>query len=67
MGAYEFGIGDFDCDQSVDRSDFAHWGDCMTGPSHNSYGAGCQSFDYEFDGDVDLRDFGRFQLHFNAR
>ncbi|MCP4249036.1 MAG: hypothetical protein GY778_18485, partial [bacterium] len=64
MGANEFGIGDFDCDQSVDGSDFSHWGDCMTGPSHGPYDAGCQSFDYEFDGDVDLDDFALFQAAF---
>ncbi len=32
MGAYEFGIGDYDCDQVVDLADFAAWADCMTGP-----------------------------------
>jgi len=33
MGAYEFGIGDYDCDQSVDMADFAAWDTCMGGPS----------------------------------
>jgi len=33
MGAYEFGIGDYDCDQSVDMADFALWAGCMGGPS----------------------------------
>lgn len=66
MGAYEFGIGDFDCDQSVDISDFAHWGDCMTGPFLGPYEEGCQSFDYEFDGDVDLGDFGHFPQQYIA-
>lgn len=66
MGAYEFGIGDYDCDQTVGTSDFANWGDCMTGPSLGPYGAGCQSFDYEFDGDVDLNDFVRFQRQFST-
>jgi len=67
MGAYEFGIGDFDCDQLVDCSDFSHWGDCMTGPFQGPYPAGCRAFDDEFDGDVDLDDLGHFQRLFNAR
>ncbi len=32
MGAYEFGIGDYDCDQVVDLADFSSWQACMTGP-----------------------------------
>jgi len=32
MGAYEFGIGDYDCDQSVDMADLAAWDSCMGGP-----------------------------------
>ena len=31
MGAYEFGIGDYDCDQSVDLVDFGAWEACETG------------------------------------
>ena len=33
MGAYEFGIGDYDCDRVVDLTDFTAWEACMTGPS----------------------------------
>ncbi|MDO8629886.1 MAG: right-handed parallel beta-helix repeat-containing protein, partial [Phycisphaerales bacterium] len=32
MGAYEFGIGDYDCDQVVDLADFSSWQACMIGP-----------------------------------
>ena len=32
MGAYEFGIGDHDCDRTVTLADFAAWDACMTGP-----------------------------------
>ena len=56
MGAYEFAIGDFDCDQVVDLADFASWASCMTGPENGSYADGCETFDFEFDGDVDLHD-----------
>ena len=61
MGAYEFGIGDFTCDQTVDLTDFANWESCMTGPDAGPYPAGCEAFDFEFDGDVDLKDFRGFQ------
>ncbi len=33
LGAYEFGIGDFDCNRSVSLSDFAWLPYCLTGPS----------------------------------
>jgi hypothetical protein len=61
MGAYEYGIGDHQCDGVVDLGDFAAWGDCMTGPDAGPYADNCEAFDYEFDGDVDLLDFARFQ------
>jgi hypothetical protein len=98
MGAYEFGIGDYDCDQAVDLVDFEAWEGCATGPgavnSSAHFGAeysgtiattgsallhpwlhsvapagaiilappGCEAFDFDGDGDVDLADFGRFML-----
>lgn len=61
MGAYEFGIGDYECDEDVDLDDFANWQACMTGPDAGPYVAGCEMFDFEFDGDVDLADFAAFQ------
>jgi hypothetical protein len=61
MGAYEFGIGDYDCDRSVNLTDFSVWSSCMTGPHSGPYEAGCVVFDFDGDGDVDLLDFGGFQ------
>lgn len=60
MGAYEFGIGDHDCDQAVNLNDFAAWSACMIGPLGKSP-EGCQSFDFNADADVDLADFAQFE------
>ena len=60
MGAYEFGIGDADCNETVDLFDFADWAMCMTGPSAGPYAEGCEAFDFEYDADVDLDDYSRF-------
>jgi len=57
IGAYEFGIGDYDCDQTVDLLDFSAWPSCVTGPQSGPYAVGCESFDFNADSDVDLRDF----------
>ncbi len=64
MGAYEFGIGDFNCDQIVTLTDFADWDGCMTGPDVQSISPSCEAFDFEFDGDVDLIDWAGFQNAF---
>jgi len=64
MGAYEFGIGDYDCNQSVDLADFSSWQACMTGPHSGPYEPGCEVFDFNADGDVDLLDFDAFQMIF---
>jgi hypothetical protein len=61
MGAYEFGIGDYDCDQTVDLTDFANWSACMTGPQSGPFDPGCEAFDFNADGVVDLLDFATFQ------
>ena len=61
MGAYEFGIGDFDCSRSVDLTDFASWEACMTGPGGGVNDPACVPFDFEYDGDVDLTDVAGFQ------
>jgi predicted outer membrane repeat protein len=66
MGAYEFGAGDFNCDRAVDLSDFAEWGVCFTGVAVTSYPDGCQAFDFDTDGYVNLRDFAAFQNTFGA-
>ncbi len=51
MGAYEFGIGDYDCDQAVELEDFAAWESCMNGPQGGAYQSanlGPHSGAYEF-------------------
>lgn len=60
MGAYEFGIGDYECDRDVDIGDFEFWPNCMTGPNEGPYPKGCHALDADFDGDIDLRDFSAF-------
>jgi len=57
MGAYEFGIGDFDCDGRVDIFDFTKWSACALGPDVNVEGEACGAYDFDADGNIDLRDF----------
>jgi len=59
IGAYEFGIGDYNCDQTVDLFDFSAWEQCMTGPStaDTAVPQGCEPFDFNADSAVDLRDY----------
>ncbi|MHC4064452.1 MAG: choice-of-anchor Q domain-containing protein [Planctomycetota bacterium] len=66
MGAYEFGIADFDCDRDVDLDDLAGWSPCVTGPGNGPYDPGCEAFDVDGDTDVDLADFGGFQSAFTG-
>lgn len=64
MGAFEFGIGDGNCDRVVNLSDWSLFVDCVTGPVGDSIGAGCDAFDFHLDADVDLQDVGSFQAVF---
>ena len=66
MGAYEFGIGDHDCDQAVDLADFIAWTACMTGPGAGPYAEDCLPFDFDYDADVDLTDIAGFQRAFSS-
>ncbi len=59
MGAYEFGQGDYDCDDFVDLADLAHWADCASGPA-GEFPDGCEAFDFDIDGDTDLEDYSAF-------
>lgn len=61
MGAYEFGIGDYDCNQVVDLFDFSVWASCMTAPGGGPIAAGCEAFDFNADAAVDLADYAGFQ------
>jgi hypothetical protein len=66
MGAYESGIGDYYCDGSVDLSDFANWGACMTGPDGGPCDEACVVFDFDADTDVDVRDYALFSGAFSG-
>ncbi len=66
MGAYEFGIGDYDCNDTVDLLDFSTWEACMTGPDAGPYGEGCEAFDFDGDTDVDMTDFALFVAGFEG-
>ena len=67
IGAYEFGIGDYNCDQTVDLSDFANWSTCMTGPGATSIPASCEPFDFNADSAIDLLDFAEFAAAVSGR
>jgi len=67
IGAYEFGLGDYDCDQSVSLEDFSFFPGCMTGPHSGPNGAGCEAFDAGADQAVDLSDFAALQRTFTGR
>jgi hypothetical protein len=66
IGAYEFGMGDYNCDRSVDLSDFSGWPACMTGPGGASIPPNCAPFDFDVDFRVDLFDLSEFQRAFAA-
>ncbi len=53
--------GDYDGSGSVDLADYAAFPACMYGPNVPVAGA-CAAFDCDDDGDVDVDDYGTFQL-----
>jgi hypothetical protein len=55
-------MGDVDLDADIDLADFQYWTICMNGPTDAELITGCQVFDFNHDGRVDLSDFGGFQL-----
>jgi parallel beta-helix repeat protein/predicted outer membrane repeat protein len=55
-------MGDFDRSGGVDLVDFTNWVDCMTGPGPAVVSPCCRIFDFEPDGDLDLKDFAAFRL-----
>ena len=67
IGAYEFGIGDADCDQVVTLYDFSFWESCLTGPPQDDdpwdtepvLSNACKALDFNADNHVDLSDFAR--------
>ncbi|MFQ5414300.1 MAG: choice-of-anchor Q domain-containing protein [Phycisphaerae bacterium] len=64
MGPYEFGIGDVDCDESVDLNDYAALTLCLQGPDTAPGDPDCIPFDFDADADVDLADVAGFQRVF---
>ena len=67
MGAYEFGVGDFDCSGTIDLLDVAGMQTCFAGPLPEdeepaSLPRGCDAFDFDTDGRVDLTDYARFRM-----
>lgn len=60
MGAYEYGIGDFNYDGAVDLADYAFWPLCARGPDMSPTTPGCEAFDCNADTHVDLHDFASF-------
>jgi hypothetical protein len=58
--------GDFDGDGLVTHVDVVAYVDCMAGPAVPVSTACADVFDFNLDGDVDLRDFACFELAFTA-
>jgi hypothetical protein len=60
-GAYEFGVGESNCDGVIAYSEIASFVECTGGPV--GYLGGCEPFDFDADGDVDLIDYGLLEVH----
>lgn len=58
--------GDCNADSGVNRFDFAGFDDCVTGPDGALLTPACACFDFDGNRDVDLHDFGAFQVHFSG-
>jgi len=56
--------GDADGDGDFDLDDYRHVGDCWQGPITTAGSTPCSVFDFDTDGDVDLRDFWGLQNQF---
>ncbi len=67
LGNYLFELpplGDFNTDGSVDLLDYEAFLACVTGPGATDVAPSCDTFDVDWDGDVDHADFGLFQVLF---
>lgn len=58
--------GNNDGDGDVDLDDYTELPDCVTGPGRPPVAQGCEIFDFEADGDIDLFDFAGFQAGFTG-
>jgi hypothetical protein len=56
--------GDCDCDGDVDVTDFAGFGQCVTGPFGDPAEVTCGCYEFDEDPDVDLVDFREMQAVF---
>lgn len=68
-GAYEFGIGDYDCDHDVDLNDYELLNVCLSfsGPGVTPPFSEClEVFDFDADADLDLYDAAGFARTFSA-
>jgi hypothetical protein len=69
MGAHEAGMGDYDCDRTIDLYDYSilAWS-CITGPRDEipdpPYAEECTIFDFNQDGQIDLTDTAEFFRRF---
>jgi hypothetical protein len=53
--------GDGDRNGVINEADYAIFHTCLNGPTSAGYPPGCGYFDLDFDGDIDLHDFTRWQ------
>jgi len=66
-GAYEFGLGDSDCDGLFTGDDLnAGFSTCVSGPGVIVSDFACLVFDSDADGDVDLTDFSTLNVVFSG-
>lgn len=66
MGAYEFGLGDANCDGFITTADIGVWSSCATGPANPQFNTACSALDYNNDGIIDLTDLAAFMNAFGS-
>ncbi|MCH8148017.1 MAG: S8 family serine peptidase [Planctomycetes bacterium] len=57
--------GDFDGNGLIDQLDYAAFFACMTGPTQRDPAPGCEVFDFDTNGGIDLKDAQAFQNRYN--
>ncbi|MCH7592127.1 MAG: hypothetical protein IH989_05025 [Planctomycetes bacterium] len=62
----QLATGDFNGDQSVDLVDMPDLAGCLSAPGQAMIDPKCVVFDFDVDGDVDLKDVGRFMALFDG-
>ncbi len=65
-GAYESGVGDYDCNGAFSPSDLLNLAACVSGPDSPFLDAACTVFDADSDGDVDTVDVGLVLATFSS-